>query len=184
MSLLPWVPSRVRVLRRSQQPHPGFAQAGRVPPGILPWLQDSGSLTARLIEHFQAPLQVEILRHGRLRLDACEARLLAHQRIRYAYGREVCLKVTGLDRVYARSVWSERDQRGRLAPLKHLGERPLGGFLFSQTDLRRTQVEWTRIRLRTRHDAAIWAWARRSVFLLGEARVLVTEAFHPNIELH
>lgn len=148
-----------------------------IPPGIASWVADPGSLTARLTRHFHSPPRV-VLRHcGRAIMQREEAELLGCGRWRYAQLREVCLQLGGETRVYARSVLPYRSLRGRLYPLRLLGTRPLGGFLFRQRDLVRASVAVALVQLPAGIGASGAAWARRSLFRVGKAPILVTEVF-------
>ena len=146
-----------------------------LPPFWRSWLLERGSLTARLSSLAPGRFSVDCQREGIGYPTPAEQRelgLSANQRVWF---REVQLKLSGIPVVQARTVVPDVALTGRLARLRHLGNRSLGSFLFSQPDMRRTFVRVSRCKANT----AGLEWARRSVFTLGGSSLMVTEAFSP-----
>src|SRR5690606_30594459 len=88
--------------------------------------------------------------------------------------------------VFAHSVLPFRSMRGVWAGLGKLGNKPLGGTLFSNPRVSRTPLQFKK--LSRRHPlyrrAAVNCeiqsgelWARRSIFYLKGSAILVTEIF-------
>lgn len=153
------------------------------------WLVDNGSLTQRLrasCEHFS----VERVRQYWGRPLPDEALLLELHPHERALLREVSLYCDGQEAVFAHSVLPRRSLWGAWHNLRRLGDRPLGAALFANPNVVRTPLSFRK--LLPRH--ALYAravqylpekpaclWARRSVFMLHNAPILVTEVFLPGV---
>ena len=94
--------------------------------------------------------------------------------------------------VRARSVIPVKTLTGEETQLKHLGNKPLGAFLFASRAMKRKNIELARFsntgtsRLGSSIDdgdlaSAAHGYARRSVFLLHEKPLLVSEFFLPEM---
>jgi chorismate--pyruvate lyase len=153
------------------------------------WLVDGGSLTRRLQRRCRdfAVQPVRVV-DARPKLD--EAQLLCATARRVALLREVRLICAGRPVVFAHSVLPHKSLRGPWLGLARLGNRPLGGQLFANPRVMRTPLEYKKLhrhhplyRRATAHLTAQTAdiWARRSVFRLGCAAILVTEVFLPEV---
>lgn len=161
-----------------------------LPPAVADWLMDTTSLTARLQRLCGAGFRVRLLGQHRSRPDPSEARALDLRPGVEVVAREVQLLCSGQPVVFARSVIPYRSLRGRHRRLLHLGERPLGAYLFAQPDLRRVAVELACLHagerlfeLATRglEGGRGPVWGRRSLFQLGRSRLLVAEFFLPDL---
>jgi chorismate--pyruvate lyase len=104
--------------------------------------------------------------------------------------REVLLSCGTVPVVFAHSVARLRDLRGPWRALAGLGDRPLGAALFEDPRVRRYPLHFRRLsrndRLHAKACRAIRArlpvlWARRSLFVLRRAPLLVTEVFLPRL---
>lgn len=153
------------------------------------WLVDDGSLTQRLkasCRHFS----VERIRQRWARPLPDEAVLLELRPHERALLREVALFCDGKQAVFAHSVLPRSSLRGEWRDLGKLGSKPLGAALFANPHVVRTPLAFRK--LRPRH--ALYAravehlpnrppclWARRSVFLLHNSPILVTEVFLPGV---
>lgn len=172
---------------------PVWANSGRwlrtcLPVGLLPWLLDSGSLTDRLKAACPGCFRVHVLDEGwrRPRLD--EARALGLPAATVAWVRQVQLLCDESPWVFARTVIPVTTLSGPQRRLAHLGNRPLGAFLFADPGMQRGPVELACIRrgqamyseatsgLRKK---APQIWGRRSVFRLSDKPLLVAEIFLP-----
>lgn len=153
------------------------------------WLIDSGSLTQRLREK-SATFSVT----GVSQKWACpqpdEVRLLGMRTHQHALLREVSLCCNNDAVVFAHSVLPRSSLRGGWHGLGCLGTRPLGEALFVNPNVVRTSMTYRKLspmsalfRRATagRLDVPKSLWARRSVFLLHGAPILVTEVFLPGV---
>lgn len=158
---------------------------------LAPWLRDRGSLTRRIRQrctHFE----VRGVRNGLARIALDESALLGVAPKQLAWSREVFLYADGQPVVFAHSALASRHLRGAWQAVRMLGNRPLGGFLFAHPLVERMPLHY-RV-LRSSHPLYQRAagvlghpphtlWARRSLFYLRDAPLLVTEVFLPGILL-
>ena len=156
---------------------------------IAPWLRDRGSLTQRIqrrCQHFEV-LEV---RSSLCCIAREEALLLGVAARRLAWSREVFLYADGVPVIYAHSACARRHLRGAWQALSGLGDRPLGALLFSHPQVERRPLHYKalgrthplcRQALAKLEGAPDKLWARRSLFILHEAPLLVTEVFLPGI---
>lgn len=153
------------------------------------WLADAGSLTSRL-QAGCGCFSVERLRQGWGFPERDEAALLGMRHNQRALLREVTLCCDGRAVVFAHSVLPRASLRGEWQHFKSLGSRPLGAALFGNPQVVRTPL--TFCKLTPRHALYRRAlagvagrpeclWARRSVFTLRGAAILVTEVFLPEL---
>jgi chorismate--pyruvate lyase len=153
------------------------------------WLVNDGSLTQRLKASCRQ-FSVERLRLRWARPLPDEALLLKMRPHERALLREVALFCDGTQAVFAYSVLPRRSLRGEWRNLGKLGSKPLGAALFANPHVVRTPLAFRK--LQPRH--ALYAravehllvkppclWARRSVFMLHNAPILVTEVFLPGV---
>ena len=149
------------------------------------WLIDSGSLTARLQQRYVKfavrPVAVQYAKP--IQDEAALLHLPAHNA---ALIREVLLIGNNQPVVFAHSVLPRTSLRGPWNDLGRLGNKPLGATLFANPVVKRTPLEYKK--LPHHHPISMRVaehmltppkamWARRSVFSLGCARILVTEVF-------
>ncbi len=154
------------------------------------WLIERSSLTARLqqryrdfsvqsqLNHYAKPSQEEA---SALRLTAKHTALI----------REVILcGEGGRPLVFAHSVLPRKSLRGAWRGLGRLGNKPLGAVLFANPKVKRAAFSYKKLtanhvlyQIATRHlvSKPVFLWARRSVFNLNEANIMVTEVFLPNL---
>lgn len=106
------------------------------------------------------------------------------------YTREVFLLANERPVVFAHSVVAPQHLRGAWQTLQHQGNRPLGALLFAHPLVRRASLHYRT--LKANHPLYRRAtlnlntpppklWARRSLFILHGAPLLVTEVFLPEI---
>ncbi len=153
------------------------------------WLVDDGSLTRRL----QLRCRDFMVRPARLvnaKPQADEAQLLSCASRKRALLREVQLHCGGEPVVFAHSVLPFDSLRGAWQGLGRLGNKPLGGALFADSRVTRAPLQFKKLtkhhplylrataHLQVLPDAL---WARRSVFRLHHAAILVTEVFLPRV---
>lgn len=156
---------------------------------LRPWLLDRGSLTRRLRAR-SADFAVRGVSQRWALPQPDEARLLGLRGHHSALLREVSLCCDGAPVVYAHSVLPRRSLRGAWHDLGSLGARPLGEALFANPEVVRATLSYRKLSphsdLYRRACAGMdrrppYLWARRSVFLLHAAPILVTEVFLPGV---
>lgn len=155
------------------------------PAALWPWLSHAGSLTERLRAQAGNAFHVHVLHEGRAQLAAEDARLLHAPTGTIAHKRQVYL-CADIPWVYART----------LAPLDsshwldQLGAQPLGERVFGMPDTRRGLIEVARLYpQRELYKACLsgldldppMLWARRSVLMVGQDRLLIYECFLPGM---
>jgi len=152
------------------------------------WLIDRGSLTDRVRARCKA-FRVELVFQGSRRVTRDE-RFLFGGRACQTLVREVYLCCGDVRVVFAHSVARRGDLRGAWRALNRLGTRPLGAALFADPRVRRQPLRFRELRSRDELTALALAgvrgrqpalWARRSLFILRNSPILVTEIFLPGI---
>lgn len=163
-----------------------------IPAELRDWLLDAGSLTDRLRGACAGCFSVRVIDEGWQRPRRDEARVLAMRTSTLGWVREVQLLCDQVPWVFARTVIPVTTLSGTQRQLVHLGERPLGAFLFADPGMQRAPVELACLRpgqvmfteatagLTDKPDAV---WGRRSVFRVGGKPLLVTEVFLPALEV-
>ncbi|ABI57779.1 chorismate--pyruvate lyase family protein [Alkalilimnicola ehrlichii MLHE-1] len=156
----------------------------RVPRGLEAWLDEPGSLTARLRRSVPGGLEVTVLveRWGRPSID--EARAVELSDGRHARIREVLLGSRDQAWIYARTIMPPEALAGDGRRLARLGRTPLGGALFRGRTVARGPLSIARLGPRDPLAARVpgggaGCWARRSRLWYGNAGLLVTEVFLP-----
>lgn len=153
------------------------------------WLVDDGSLTQRL-RASSSQFSVERVCQRWARPFPDEALLLDLRPHERALLREVTLCCDGVQAVFAHSVLPRRSLRGDWHDLGRLGAKPLGAALFANPDVVRTPLSFRKLLPRHMLYARAVAcleerpaslWARRSVFVLHNSPILVTEVFLPGV---
>lgn len=156
---------------------------------LVPWLHDHGSLTRRIQQRCRQ-FAVHPVRNGLARIAYDESALLGLAPQQLAWSREVFLHADGLPVVFAHSACAPQHLRGAWAAVSGLGNRPLGAMLFAHPLVQRKPLHYRALKaghpLFRRAVAVLDAppqklWARRSLFTLHGAPLLVTEVFLPGI---
>lgn len=156
---------------------------------LVPWLHDHGSLTQRIRQRCEN-FSVQPMNNSLARVAYDEAALLGLAPHRLAYSREVFLYADGKPVVFAHSTCAAKDLRGAWQAMRGLGNRSLGSLLFTHPLVERQPLHYKA--LRDHHplyqnaasvlsNAPQRLWARRSLFYLQGAPLLVTEVFLPEI---
>lgn len=138
------------------------------------WLQEKGSLTARLKRHATRRFAVRVLQDQLRQVPLLERQLAAqpHPLMRV---REVLLLVDDEPWVFARSLLP-RNLRGNLQPrLSQLGNQALGQVLFGHLGMQRGPLFFCR----AGQLPFASLWGRASRFQQGSQKLLVTEHFLP-----
>jgi chorismate--pyruvate lyase len=157
-------------------------------PALEPWLRDHGSLTLRIRQRCHE-FRVRNLFDGMATAARDETALLGVSARQRVYTREVFLLADRQPVVFAHSVVAAHHLRGAWQALQHLGERSLGSLLFTHPLVQRKPLHYRALktgdllyrRAITSGAAPGPLWARRSLFTLHGAPLLVTEVFLPDI---
>jgi chorismate--pyruvate lyase len=148
-----------------------------------------GSLTAR-IKTYSKRFKVVRCFQGSSSAGIDELTLMGLRLREHAHVREVLLLANEVPVVFAHSVVRSRDMKGPWQSVGILGTRPLAEALFANPQVSRMEIEYRQID--DRHylynkmrkldlDLPKRLWARRSLFILSECPLLVTEVFLPSI---
>ncbi|MDI1298284.1 chorismate lyase [Methylotenera sp.] len=161
---------------------------------LQPWLIDNGSLTARLQQHFSTfAVEPTVVKYGKLIQD--EAALLHQPNYQISLIREVLLISDQQPVVFAHSILPRTSLQGAWHGLGRLGNKPLGATLFANPKVKRTTLSYKKLtpnhalyQHATRHltqkpevRKPSYLWARRSIFSLSCANIMVTEVFLPQL---
>jgi len=177
-------------------PRPATAAAGerwlslaecaeRVPPLLMPWLAEPGLLTSRVRAQCGAAARLRLLRLDPLPLDPAVAYRLGVDDV-MSLVREVEFTCGARRWVFAQSVFPQSTVQ--VHPwLRELGDRGLGESLSAVEDVRREPLEYCELRAgqplarvaASDEPVTTALWARRAVYRLGGAPILVQEVFLP-----
>ncbi len=160
-----------------------------LPAAYAPWLHDHGSLTRRIQQHC-AHFAVQPVRSGLARIAFDESCVLNTPSRQFAYSREVFLLADHRPVVFAHSACAIQHLHGAWLAMRGLGNRSLGSLLFTHPLVARQPLHY--LALRGHHplyrraagvlaDPPCILYARRSLFYLHGAPLLVTEVFLPEI---
>lgn len=154
---------------------------------IKSWLIDKNSLTLRLQKSYPIfSVKSVRLSHAKPILD--EALCLGLPSHKTALIREVLLNGHHRPVVFAHSVLPYTSLRGAWHGLGKLGNKPLGAALFANPQVKRAPLRFKKLsphhilyQLAVQHlsNKPAYLWARRSIFSLNGATILVTEVFLP-----
>lgn len=169
----PKVSSSGRIVWRSYRRVP----VRKIPYKRRAWVLDRGSLTKRLISASGGHFKVSISRQIWALPSVDEQRLLTLPQGQKALIREVSLKCRDEVWVKARSIIPLKTLTGTEKQLAHLGERPLGAFLFKARTMKRGPLEIASF-LNEQGDNIS---ARRSIFFIHDKPILVSEFFMPTV---
>lgn len=156
------------------------------------WLLDPGSLTARIKSRCRE-FRVRVIAQGRVRGGLDEAPLFGIRGARTLLGRDVLLMCGDVPLVFAHSVLRAEDVRGPWRAVSGMGSKPLGAALFADPRIVRHPLRYRWLRAgHPLYSAAMAAvrtelpplWARRSLFRLQGAPLLVTEVFLGEMGTH
>jgi chorismate--pyruvate lyase len=141
-----------------------FNKSENVPVHVMPWLSDNSSLTAKLKAKY-SDFRVEVISQSQDTPYDCELRLLGEATGDVIIVREVELMGKEQPVVFARSVIPKTIDTDKLLTI---GSKPLGEILFDDPLIYRDQLEVGQ------HQGT---WARRSTFVVGVTRLLISEMF-------
>ena len=156
---------------------------------LQPWLVDNGSLTTRLqLRYSHFAVRAVAVNYAKPIAD--ESALLHLPKYKTALIREVLLIGNSQPVVFAHSVLPRNSLRGSWNGLGRLGNKPLGATLFANPRVKRTRLSYKKLSPHHKlfqHATAHLSlkpthlWARRSIFSLNCARILITEIFLPQL---
>ena len=154
---------------------------------IKSWLFDSGSLTTRLMEYCNGKFSLKVLSVKRATPTPDEVKALKLKVRSQAIIRQVLLLCDGRPVVYARTIIPVSSLRGSLRGIVLLGNKSLGAVLFADKKMQRKPMEVTS--LKESHKFHAWTggrgkeviWGRRSIFILKNQELLVSEFFLPEL---
>lgn len=157
--------------------------------GYLPWLRETGSLTARIRARSQQ-FGVRCLhqRHAPMQYD--EAAPLSLKQGVLVKVRDVLLLADDEPVVFAHTVMARHPHHAFDRSFAALGSRSLGSLLFSGPGVPRQPLEFCQVDQRhflyQQAHLSMQAlppilWARRSLFQYGAKKLLVAEVFLPAI---
>ncbi len=158
---------------------------------LAPWLRDRGSLTQRIQQRCR-DFAVHGVRSGLARIARDESALLGIAPQQLAWSREVFLYADGQPVVFAHSALAGVHLRGAWQAVRTLGNNPLGALLFAHPLVERKPLHFRALRnthalyqraAKVLNEPPHRLWARRSLFYLRDAPLLVTEVFLPGILL-
>lgn len=153
------------------------------------WLVNDTSLTARLQNRYSDFFVKPLLQQDAKPIQD-EATLLKLKPSFNAYVREVLLIGNQQPVIFAHSVLPHASLRGKWHKLGKLGNKPLGAALFKNMQVVRTPLSFKKLtKNHILYQKAVkyiaqppaYLWARRSVFRLNCANILVTEVFLPHL---
>ena len=154
-----------------------------------PWLIHQGSLTRKIESRCRAYAVKNVQqRYDKANLDEIFSMSLPANAM--VLLREVNLFCEDIPLVFAHSVLPLRSLQGEWHGLRNLGNKPLGRALFADPRVQRTPLEYKKLRSphalyrnasRILSTAPEHLWARRSIFSLGQKKIMVTEVFLPGI---
>lgn len=159
------------------------------PSNLAPWLHDRGSLTQRIQQRCKQ-FEVRGVCSGLARIALDEAALLGVAAQQLAYSREVFLYANNNPVVFAHSALARTHLRGTWSVLRTLGNKPLGAVLFAHPLVKRKLLSYKALHnthplfrraAQVLNEPPHRLWARRSLFYLHDAPLLVTEIFLPDI---
>jgi len=157
--------------------------------GYAPWLQDNGSLTQRIRQRC-GQFDVHNLYDGLMIASHDEIALLGLSPHKKVYTREVFLLADKHPVVFAHSVVAPHHLHGAWHSLQHLGKRPLAALLFAHPLVHRAPLHYRTLKANhplyrraiiTLDTPPPTLLARRSLFTLRGASLLVTEVFLPGV---
>ena len=137
-----------------------------IPEKVLFWIRDDQSLTQKLKKRYP-DFRVEVHKQEELEIYKHEINLLGNAE-RFIV-REVFLYGDNEPVVFARSIIPKNPITDSIMAI---GNKPLGEILFTDSNILREPIEIT-----FHNDT----WGRRSVFVMSNIRILVSEFFLNNL---
>jgi len=159
-----------------------------IPANAASWINELGSITQRLRNHYGDSVRVEVLNQHWQRAFISESRLLKVPPAKYILTREVLIYADNTPLVLARTIIPKSTLQSAQQNLSHLGNRPLGEVIFSYPKLKRLALEVAQIEqqdwassIQAKTSMKEDLWGRRTVYSLHQHPLLVNEFFLPSI---
>lgn len=160
-----------------------------IPKDKLHWLLDEKSLTKRIKKNCVTQFRVKVIKQRWVLPDQSERLLLKLPIRQKVLLRQVVLFCGTSPVVFAHSLIPLATLRGEHRRLACLQTKPLGQYLFSKHYLKRSQFECAKLSvampfyhfLQKHYAINQTVWGRRSLFLLKNKQLLVSEYFLPQI---
>ena len=133
-----------------------------IPEKVFFWIRDDQSLTQKLRKRYQ-DFRVEVHKQEESEIYNHEINQIGNEENFIV--REVSLYGDNQPVVFARSVIPKNTKTDSIMKI---GSKPLGEILFTDSNILREPIEIT-----FHHDI----WGRRSVFVMNNSRILVSEFF-------
>jgi len=159
-----------------------------IPADVASWIFETCSLTQRLKKTCGVRFRVAVVHQRWTRPWPDEARLLHLGMHQWALVREVQLFCHRKPLIVARTVIPSDTLKGSQRKLASLGTRPLGEVIFTYPGLRRHSLDIANVAchdwnpgLRESLDINRQTWGRRTVYGIGQRRLLVCEFFLPSV---
>jgi len=137
-----------------------------IPEEVLFWIRDDQSLTQKLKKKYH-DFRVEVYRQDELEIYKHEINQLGNEEKFIV--REVFLYGDNQPVVFARSVIPKNTKTDSIMKI---GNKPLGEILFTNPNTLREPIEIT-----FHNDV----WGRRSIFIMNNSRILISEFFLDSI---
>ena len=179
----------MKIQQNRSQHHQQWLKKPILAKSLQHWLIDNSSLTARLqLRYSHFAVKPVAVKYAKPITD--ESALLHLPTYKTALIREVLLMGNNQPVVFAHSVLPRISLRGAWNSLGRLGNKPLGATLFANPKVKRTPISYKKLlphhRLYQHATAHLTLkpthlWARRSIFSLNCARILITEIFLPKL---
>ena len=162
----------------------GCRRQGRPLPQSARWLAERRSTSRLMQEASGQPIQVHVVRCRWMSLSRAEAQALGLRRPRPALVREVRLLCGEDIWMLARTVALRHALRGSFRWFASLDEQPLGVALAQRPRMTRSAFQVARLGgdlppLSNSLPCVHTVWGRRSLFLLGNRALLLSEVFMP-----
>ncbi len=143
------------------------------------WLLNRGSLTKRLEGLCGSGFHIRCLHQGWARPLPSETKSLKLHNGQWTIVRESLLLHNNTPLLYGRSIIPAQVLRGKKQLFRTLGNQSIGNLIFSDPMMHQGEMEIAKVNFSLADVESIWA--RRTVFLLGQSPLLVTEFFLPVI---
>lgn len=136
------------------------------------WLLNTSSLSARLQASKSGEYWVQVLYEGYSKAFVPERRWVKNAN-QIFWCREVCLYLGSTPVVYARTLIPSSVANPQLYMIRHLANKPLGEYLFSQPELQRGEIS-----INSCPDNELGVrFCRCSSFTLAKQKIFIAEAF-------
>jgi chorismate--pyruvate lyase len=161
----------------------------KIPPKLRDWILHKKSFMDRLRQKGLVDLSIQLLQQSWQSPDAEESHLLSIERLANVWVREVLIVSDQKQWMFARTVIPQNTLKDQELCLMNLGDRSLGSVLFNDPSMWRSEFElayftseldWHKKIVSYTNKILPALWARRSIFMIKEKPLLLTEVFLPD----